>query len=277
MASQDPRGLINDPYAAPLVRAVGVDFFVKMIDGELDLSQLPNGSPERIQNMIDATALRTEFFDEYFANAMGTGIRQAVLLASGLDSRAYRLPWPSGTVVYEIDQPQVIDFKTATLARIGAEPTAERRTVSIDLREDWPAALQAAGLDPAAPTAWCAEGLLIYLPAEAQDRLFDDITALSAPGSAVATEYAPGIRNFDEQRAREMSQPLRDHGFDIDMGALVYAGDRSHVLEYLTEKGWRVTGVPRDELFARNGLPAPNLEDDDPLGEIIYVSATLAR
>jgi methyltransferase (TIGR00027 family) len=206
MATKDPRGLINDPFAEPLVRAVGLDFFIKMMDGELDLDVIENASPERVQALIDGMAVRTRYFDDYFTKATGTGVRQVVILASGLDSRAYRLPWPNGTVVYEIDQPQVIEFKTTTLAGIGAAPTATRRTVAIDLRQDWPAALKAAGLDTTAPTAWLAEGLLIYLPPEAQDRLFDHITALSVPGSTIATEFVPGIVDFDADRAREMSR-----------------------------------------------------------------------
>ena len=156
-----------------------------------------------------------------------------MILASGLDSRAYRLAWPAGTVVYEIDQAEGVEFKTRVLADLGAQPTAERRTVGIDLREDWPTALKAAGFDPAAPTAWLAEGLLIYLPPEAQDRLFDTITGLSAPGSALATEYVPGIMDFDADKAREMASNLRDRGLDLDMPSLVYAGPRSHVMEYL--------------------------------------------
>ncbi len=155
LATKDPRKLIDDPFADPLVRAVGVDFFVKMIDGELDLSTIPNASPARVQAMIDGMAVRTKFFDDYFSDAMDAGIRQAVILASGLDARAYRLRWPAGTVVYEIDQPQVIDFKTTTLAGIGAEPAAERRTVRIDLRADWPAALREAGFDaPSRRLGW---------------------------------------------------------------------------------------------------------------------------
>ncbi len=96
-----------------------------------------------------------------------------------------------GTTVYEIDQPEVIEFKTATMQDIGATPTAERRTVSIDLREDWPAALRARGFDATRPTAWSAEGLLAYLPPDAQDRLLDNITALSAPGSQLAPSTTP--------------------------------------------------------------------------------------
>ena len=102
--------------------------------------------------------MRTHFFDAYFADAAAAGIRQIVILASGLDSRAYRLPWPDGTVVYEIDQPKVLQYKAATLAEHGAEPVAEVREVPIDLRQDWPAALTAAGFDSARPCAWLAEG-----------------------------------------------------------------------------------------------------------------------
>src|SRR4051812_40324624 len=188
LATKDPRHLIDDPFADPLVRAVGIDFFIKLIDGELDTSAFGDLAPDRLQSMINGMAVRAKFFDDYFSAAAESGIRQAVILASGLDARAYRLPWPAGTVVFEIDQPEVIEFKTGVLRRIGAEPAAAHHTVGVDLREDWPAALRAAGFDPSAPTAWVAEGLLVYLPPDAQDRLFDTITGLSAPGSAVATE-----------------------------------------------------------------------------------------
>ncbi|OBB89318.1 SAM-dependent methyltransferase [Mycobacterium colombiense] len=276
MATKDPRGLINDPFAEPLVRAVGVDFFTKMMDGDLDVDAIENASPVRIQSMVDGMAVRTKYFDDYFIDSTGGGVRQVVILASGLDSRAFRLPWPAGTVVYEIDQPRVIEFKTSNLADVGAEPTASRRTVPIDLRADWPAALKAAGFDTTAPTAWLAEGLLIYLPPEAQDRLFDNITALSAPGSTIATEFVPGIVDFDAERVREMSGSFREHGVDIDMASLVYAGERNHVVDYLSSIGWRPEGITRTELFERNGIQAPAPENDDPLGEIIFISAKLA-
>jgi methyltransferase (TIGR00027 family) len=277
MASRDPEGLIDDPFAEPLVRAVGLEFFTKMLDGELDIEAIENASPVRMQAMVDGMAVRTRYFDDYFIDATGTGVRQVVILASGLDSRAYRLPWPAGTVVYELDQPQVIDFKTTTLAGIGAEPTATRRTIPIDLRQDWPAALTAAGLDTTAPTAWLAEGLLIYLPPDAQDRLFDNITALSAPGSTIATEFVPGIVDFDAERVREMSGSFREHGVDVDMASLVYAGERNHVVDYLRATGWDVEGVTRTELFQRHDIEVPAPEHDDPLGEIIFISGTRAN
>ena len=274
MGTRDDRGIIDDPFAEPLVRAVGIRFFIDMMDGVLQTSPFGDVTPQRVQTMIDGMAVRTRFFDEYFAGATAGGIRQAVILASGLDSRAYRLEWPSGCVVYEIDQPAVIDFKTTTLVGLGAEPTATRRTVGIDLRGDWPAALRAAGFDPSAPTAWLAEGLLIYLPPDAQDTLLDTITGLSAPGSTVATEYVPGIIDFDAGPAREMAANLRAQGLDLDMPALIYSGPRNNVMDYLRSAGWQVSGEPGGELLTRHGLPLPDSADYDPLGEIVYLSAT---
>ena len=196
MATKDEHPLINDPFAEPLVRAVGLDFFVRMIDGDVDVSLFANSTPERMQAIVDGMGLRTKYFDDYLLAAVSAW--RAASGDPGVRSGCPRLPvgLAGGNVVYEIDQPQVIEFKTRTLADLGAEPTATRRTVAIDLRGDWPAALKDAGLDTGAPTAWLAEGLLIYLPPEAQDRLFDNITAFSAPGSTVATEYVPGIDRF---------------------------------------------------------------------------------
>ncbi|KMO74401.1 SAM-dependent methyltransferase [Mycolicibacterium chubuense] len=277
MASAAPGALIDDPFAAPLVRAVGVEFFTMMIDGELDLSVFGDASPERAEAMVNGMAVRTRFFDDCALASTAAGARQVVILASGLDARAYRLPWPDGVCVFELDQPEVISFKTSTLAALGAQPTATRCAIPIDLRDDWPAALRDNGFDPTARTAWLAEGLLIYLPPEAQDQLFDRITALSAPGSTIATEWAPGIVDLDAEKARAMSAPLRDHGLDIDMPSLVYTGQRTPVMDYLRSVGWQVSGTPRDELFARFGLPAPgDAAPDGPLGEIVYVSAELS-
>ena len=134
--------LIDDPYAAPLVRAVGIDVYVRLVNGEIAAGGNTEFDPQR---MAQGMACRTRFYDQFFLDATRSGVGQVVILASGLDSRAYRLPWPAGTVVYEVDMPEVIEFKTLTLGDLGAEPTAERRTVAIDLRDDWAAALQAAG------------------------------------------------------------------------------------------------------------------------------------
>lgn len=193
VAGRAPGALVNDQFAEPLVRAVGVDFFVRMASGELDPDELAEDEANGLRRFADAMAIRTHYFDNFFLDATRAGIRQAVILASGLDSRAYRLRWPAGTIVFEVDQPQVIDFKTTTLAGLGAAPTTDRRTVAVDLRDDWPTALQKAGFDNAQRTAWIAEGLLGYLSAEAQDRLLDQITAQSVPGSQFATEVLRDI------------------------------------------------------------------------------------
>ena len=147
-----------------------------------------------------------------------------MILASGLDSRAYRLPWPAGTVVYEIDQPEVIEFKTATMAA-SARPRPRNAApwASICATTGRPR-LRGSGFDATRPTAWIAEGLLVYLPPEAQDRLFDNITALSAPGSQLATEYHPTPDASIGERAQALSEQWRDHGFDVNLSDLFYAG-----------------------------------------------------
>ncbi len=190
-------------------------------------------------------ACRTRFYDQYFLDATRSGIGQVVILASGLDSRAYRLPWPPGTVVYEVDMPEVIEFKTLTLGDLGAEPTAERRTVAIDLRDDWASALQAAGFDPQAPSAWSAEGLVVYLPDEAQDALFDNITTLSAPGSHLAFEFVPDTAVFADPRWRAHHDRMSELGFEIDFNDLVYHGQRSHIVDHLSQRGWQTTSTDR--------------------------------
>src|ERR1700742_4334107 len=158
LASRGPNPLINDPFAEPLVRAVGVNFFTRIASGELDPAHVDDNGDFGMQRMGTMMGVRTRFFDDFFIAAGDEGIRQAVILASGLDARAYRLPWPAGTTVFEIDQARVVQFKTAPVAGRGAPPTAELRTVPVDLRHDWPAALRSAGYDPGKPTAWSAEG-----------------------------------------------------------------------------------------------------------------------
>ncbi|MGE2715722.1 class I SAM-dependent methyltransferase [Mycolicibacterium litorale] len=255
VASRGPDALIADPYAEPLVRAVGVDYFVKLLDGEITLEP---DNRAMLDVMTDVMAVRTRFFDDFF---LAQGTPQAVILASGLDARAYRLAWPPSTVVYEIDQPEVIEFKTRTLAGIGASPAAELRTVGVDLRDDWPAALREHGFDPSLPTAWIAEGLLIYLPPDAQDRLFDNITALSAPGSRLATEFHPDAGARIGASSARMSQEWRRHGLDLDMADLFYEGERNPVVDYLQAHGWEVDARSRPDMFAHYGRPFPTSED----------------
>ncbi len=145
---------ICDPFAEPLVRAVGIDFLNRWIAGDLDADVDTDDSRWRLAEMPRSMAARTRYFDGFLADATQAGIRQAVILASGLDSRAYRLDWPADMTVFEVDQPEVTEFKANALAQLGARPATELRTVPIDLRYDWPTALRDVGLDPDKPTAW---------------------------------------------------------------------------------------------------------------------------
>ncbi|HEY2086196.1 MAG TPA: class I SAM-dependent methyltransferase [Mycobacterium sp.] len=274
LASRGPEPLLDDPFAEPLVRAVGFAPFVRILDGEISLEDDPMlNRKTRTEQM----AVRTRFFDDFFTGAAASGVRQAVILASGLDTRSYRLLWGDGVVVYEIDQPQVIEFKTRTLADLGAAPTAELRTVAIDLRDDWPSALRAKGFDVDQPTAWSAEGLLPYLPSDAQDRLFDNITALSAPGSQLATEHISDTDAFSKEGVQRISERWRRAGFDLNAADLFYQGDRSIVADYLTGHGWEVTAHPAPELYQRNGFIFPDDEAMAMFRKMSYVAATLKK
>lgn len=273
MASKGPNPLIDDPFAEPLVNAVGVDAFIRMMNGEIEVAEDdPAFTPQRLS---EGMAVRTRFFDSFFLGAAEAGVRQAVILASGLDTRAYRLPWPAGTVLYEIDQPRVIEFKTHTLADLGAEPTADRRAVGVDLRDDWPAALRDSGFDPALPTAWIAEGLLGYLPPDAQDRLFDSITALSAAGSRLGTGYVPNIRDRVEKRGDELAERWRRMGLNLNWSDLIYDGERNDAAVYLADRGWQTTVCGTPELYADNGFEFPEGPTMVAFGDIKYLTATL--
>lgn len=267
LASLQDGRLIDDPFAAPLVKAVGIDYFTQVVEGAVD----PAGADDdgSAAMMIDAIAVRTRFFDDFFHDAADAGVRQVVILASGLDSRAFRMHWPAETVVYEIDQPTVVKFKSEAMAELGVPAIAHRRTVPADLRHDWPAALVEAGFDAGAPTAWSAEGLLMYLPAQAQDRLLDDITALSAPGSWFATEYRPDAGAGWVNKPSPMNQRWRA------MTDLWYVDDRTPAADYLRARGWVVHSRTRPEVFADYGLRYPDSEAGEWFRNSSSVTATL--
>ena len=269
VASQGPDALLDDPFAEPLVRAVGLDAFVKIVDGQAFLDDDPLMNRKTMSEQI---AVRTRFFDDFFTSASEAGIRQAVILAAGLDTRGYRLHWPQGTVVFEIDQPDVIAFKTTTLDNLGAAPKATRNTVAIDLRDDWPAALRAAGFDQAQPTAWIAEGLLVYLPPDAQDRLLDNVTALSAPGSRLATEHMD-MKSMPDDWTEKLDERSRRAGSDIKLSELFYPGDRNPAREYLSSHGWEVSTRSTAEAFAANGFEVPDDELIRLIGDSGYLTA----
>ena len=251
-----PDPLIRDPFAHLLVSAAG-PVWAELAAG----TSAPYGDDYRGRRLDQMArsyqAVRTHYFDGYFGAAASAGIRQVVILAAGLDSRAYRLDWPSGTTVFEIDQPKVLAYKAATLDAHGAVPAATRHAVAVDLRDDWPAALIDAGFQPRHATAWLAEGLLPYLPAEAQDRLFEMVTALSAAGSRIAVEAFQPHRERTDRLRRQL-------GLDNDFEALIYQEpNRADAAALLDGHGWQVHGVASRTAMARLGRPVPDDLADD--------------
>ncbi|MEX3648202.1 class I SAM-dependent methyltransferase [Mycolicibacterium porcinum] len=270
--------LIRDPYAAILVAGAGTGFWETLLDQDVaaKIAEVDGEAAKIFEHMGSYQAVRTHFFDAYFMAAAEAGIRQIVILASGLDSRAYRLEWPAGTTVYEIDQPKVLEYKSATLAEHGVEPAAQRREVPVDLRFDWPAALREAGFDAGQPTAWLAEGLLMYLPADAQDRLFELVTELSAPGSRIAAETAGVTASERREEMRERFERFAAQ-FNMEQALniqdLIYEDpDRADVAEWLSAHGWRSEGVHSLDEMRRLGRYV-ELDHDDTRAFSTFVTA----
>ena len=272
--SSDP--LINDPFARVFLDRVGHgvwDWYgapelpAAVVEAEPDM-------PQRMQSLVSYFASRTKFFDTAFIDATDAGVRQAVILAAGLDARSWRLPWPDGTTVYELDQDRVLDFKLETLHEHGAEPKAHRVPVAVDLRQDWPTALRQAGFDPSAPSVWSIEGLLMYLPAAAQDLLFERIQELAAPGSRIAVEglgpefAVPELRDVRRERMDRVRELMAEAGSQLEVpktDELWYFEEREDVSDWLRRHGWDVTATPSDELMASYGRPSPEgLEEASP-------------
>jgi methyltransferase (TIGR00027 family) len=216
---------------------------------------------ERIRSISAYAASRTKWFDEFFIAAGASGIEQAVILAAGLDARAWRLPWVDGSVVYEIDQPKVLEFKTQTLAEHDVRPAVSRYVaIPADLRHDWPKALRDAGFDASEPTAWAAEGLLPYLPADAQDLLFDRIHQHSARDSRIAVEsfgsefFDPDYLASRREKLRQMRESAGAADDDVpDTQDLWFIEERTDVAAWLTEHCWDVTSLEAAELMTRYG------------------------
>ena len=274
--------LIRDPFARVFLDAAG-DGIWNWHSGRDLPAEIVEAEPElplQMQAMVGYMASRTKFFDSFFQTATNSGIKQAVILAAGLDARSWRLPWPDGVTVYELDQDRVLDFKLSTLTEHGAQPAANRVEVAVDLRHDWPKALQEAGFDPSQPSVWSAEGLMPYLPAAAQDLLFERIDELTASGSRVAVE-ALGPTFLDEEvraKRRARMERVRDLMAKVDSDRaiprteeLFYFEEREPVGEWFGRHGWKVTVTPAAELMADFGRSAaPEVKDMVPGNEFVF-------
>jgi methyltransferase (TIGR00027 family) len=268
--------LIRDEFAQILIDGPELAALV----AKMSTTYTANPELEAVRrHMVNYQAARTHFFDAYFAAAAAAGIRQHVILAAGLDSRAYRLDWPAGTSVYEVDQPKVLEYKAATLAANGAQPVADRHEVPADLRFDWPKTLRDKGFDPAQRTAWLAEGLLMFLPGDAEERLFSDIDALSAPGSRVCIEdftFDDAAREaYAQRRAKtdELRQRIGDENV-FDPGDLWYMDDeRGDPATWFNAHNWRVESLAGGDYLTQLGRPLPEEPNVAATFRAVFVSA----
>ncbi|MFF7187960.1 SAM-dependent methyltransferase [Streptomyces sp. NPDC008222] len=250
-----PDALSQDFFAEHFVRAAPVS-----ADWPVRPDQVSEGSADPVWGRLGRYfGLRTRVLDDHLLRSARAGTRQVVLLGAGLDSRAFRLDWPPGCSVHEIDTGEVLAFKQAVLDRIGATPVADRRTLAADLHGDWADALLETGFDPAAPTAWLAEGLLLYFPAAAETRLIATVDRMSAVGSTLAYE----IKEVSESapvRTGPVYVAVRQR-LGIDLPALFDSDPRPDSAGELSGRGWTVSvRSPYDftALHGRGPRPQPN-------------------
>lgn len=219
--------------------------------------------------------LRTRVLDDFLLRSVRTsGARQVVLLGAGLDSRAYRLDWPPGSVIFEIDREGVLAFKHGVLEGLSATARAARVPVPVDLRDGWVGALADAGFDPAAPTVWLAEGLLFYLPNAAETYLIDTVDRLSAAGSALAYEVKLEKDLLEYRDSPLYTATARQIG--IDLLNLFDREPRPDSAGDLTGKGWS-TSVYTPFDFTRHHGRGPLPEDNDALAGNRWVFANKPR
>ncbi|MBW5483830.1 class I SAM-dependent methyltransferase [Streptomyces bambusae] len=247
--------LAQDVYAEHFVRAARA-----CTDWPVRIEQVPDGDDNPLWGRFARYfGLRTRVLDDFLLQAVGTSVRQVVLLGAGLDTRAFRLDWPSDLVVFEIDRAGVLAFKQQVLTGLSAAPRVKRVPVPVDLRADWVTALTTAGFDPAAPSVWLAEGLLFYLPGPAETYLIDTVDRLTTAGSALAFE-AKLEKDLLAYRDSPVYTATREQ-IGIDLLHLFDTGPRPDSAGALTARGWSTSMHTPFDFTRRHGsgpLPEPN-------------------
>ncbi len=257
LEAQKLEPLAVDPYAEVFCRAVGGPW-ADLLDGKAP--EHPLTTAEFGAHFVTFQAARTRYFDAYFRDVAEAGVRQIVLLAAGLDSRAYRLDWPDGTTIFELDQPQVLQFKRETLTARGAAPTVERREIAVDLRDDWQQALRDNGFRPDEPSAWIAEGLLIYLPANAQEQLFTGIDSLASPGSHLAVEEGrPMDADAFKAKVQDAKTTSDERG---QWWQLVYNEQHAPAAQWFSGRGWTSTATSLMDYLQSVGRSTPSADEE---------------
>jgi len=235
--------LFDDPYAEAFLTAAPGAFATEQRAAAAGVGELAAwGAAFRAHAVV-----RTRFFDDHLLAAVADGVRQVVLLAAGLDTRAFRLPWPDGVRVYELDLPEVLAFKDRVLVGRAAVARCRRTTLGVDLRADWTGPLRNAGLRTGEPTAWLAEGLMTYLDTEEAASLLTGVGTLSGPGSRLALEV--GSLGTGPMRARARRSPA------MQPYARLWKGGLPDVPGWLAGHGWAVQVVDRASVAADYGRP----------------------
>lgn len=253
LEARKPHPLAVDSYAEVFCRVVGGQW-ADLLDGNAPGHALT--VPGFGETFVNFQGARTRYFDTYFGEAAAAGVRQIVMLAAGLDSRAFRLDWADGTVVYEVDQPQVLQFKSEVLAAHGAVARAERREVAVDLRNDWPKALQDSGFRPDEPSAWIAEGLLVYLTGEAQAQLFTGIDSLAVAGSHAGIEEGIPMDREAFMAKRETAKELPGH--QGQWWQMIYNERHAPAAQWFSDRGWSAAETALSDYLMSNGRALPD-------------------
>lgn len=218
-----------------------------------DLDQVGEDDRDLFELAVDGAALRTRYLDDYLT---GSPAPQVVILAAGLDTRAFRLDWLPDSTVFELDRAPVLEFKQQVLDQLDAWTSCDRRPVAVDLRDDWEAALVEAGFDRSRPTAWLIEGLLPYLPASAEEELFDTVHRLSAAGSSIGVWAMAQDTQSAGAPDRRLSSMYAAFGIDIKDIANTEA--RRSIIEHLPSLGWQVEENTMDDLSKRYQRSLPS-------------------
>jgi methyltransferase (TIGR00027 family) len=205
--------------------------------------------PAELPGTNEFLAIRTRFFDDQVRAACSAGVRQVVLLAAGLDCRSFRLDWPDGVRLFELDLPEMFAFKEPVLASAGAVARCVRAVVAVDLRGRWADALTAAGFDPGAATGWLAEGLLPYLHRSDGDQLLATVTELSASGSRAVFDHLEASAAA-RPAMRATSETVRQMGAEL-MPTVDSPAD------WLAGYGWQATLFRVPALGESYGRPLP--------------------
>jgi methyltransferase (TIGR00027 family) len=250
--------LAKDEYAEHFVRASPAS-----ADWPVHLDQVPHGDSNPLWGRLGRYfGLRTRVLDDFMIRSVRAGARQTVILGAGLDTRVFRLRWPPDQVIFELDRPEVLAFKHDVLSTLCATSKATRVPIAVDLRDDWAGALIGAGFDPGIPTAWLAEGLLLYLPSAAERQLIDTVDRLSVGAGALAYEVKLGTE-LPAVRDNPIYSWTKEQ-IGVDLLALFDPQPRPDSAGELAARGWSTTiRTPFD--FTRQHGRGPRPERDDAL------------